>query len=253
MVQLWRKGVKMNFIMLILSLYIMPATAVQEPSLIEQRYQSDPSVDRNIVFSTAETLSEGDIVFNSYQVFFIGVSYGLTDWTEFSMTALYPVEGATAVAAIFSLKQKLFQGNRFILSIQPNIFGGFNSGSTGGGDAGGMIGFNLLCDILLFSHITLSFSQSNIVLSNIFDDPVIMGVSMGITTEINDFLKLMVEGALFRGYKDGELREVEESYLITYGIRYFNKSFAIDLSMIRSEHFLSFPAGFPFLAISGRF
>lgn len=95
------------------------ARAAEAPSAVDPAQLEDASIDRALFFPTAMTQPRGSVVVNNYEVFLAGLSYGLTDRLELSLTSML-VTFDDARAALASAKYQLPRQGRLRLA----LFGG---------------------------------------------------------------------------------------------------------------------------------
>ncbi len=225
----------------------------------EMRRSADASVDRNILMPSAETISEGDVTFNSYELLLAGVTYGATDDIAISLTALLPITSDFPVFASLSGKVRLYAGSNDILSLQQNLM------SFGvDGESAGIIGAHLLYDHIFDDSgrytLTLAMSTLGVLGATGGDvdlaDGAVLGFSGAFSAHVGSFVKLMGELYLPGAITPDTTELVQEALLFNYGVRFFSSSIAVDLTFLRPIHpdaDSAFVMGVPFVTFSARF
>lgn len=238
-----------------------------------KRKKDDASVDRNILFPTAETISKGDVTFNSYEILFAGLSYGISDDMQVSATTMLPITTDIPFILLASLKYRLLKNKNIIISVQPN-FSLFresfddNDGQetvTAGGFGGSLLIDYLLdpaAKYVLTGGVNAQFMFGGSDRSDFqVADGAIFYFYGALSARLGKMVKLMAElsvpGGIYWGGDGTEFRVVEQALLFNYGIRFFGKSVAVDLSFIRPIHpdvdTGSLLMGIPWLNFSARF
>jgi hypothetical protein len=225
----------------------------------EIRRQSDAAVDRNILSPTAETLNEGQLTFNSYELFLAGVSYGVTNDFQISGTTLLPITEDFPLVLAIAGKLRVHKTESSIFSIQPLVLVLSNNGSTAS-----LMGLYALYDRILDEEgkvaVTLGGSALGVVGSSDADinlsDGLLLSLTAGISARTGRIVKLMGELTLPAAYHDGTTEFAEEGMLFNYGVRFFGPTLAVDLTFVRPIHpdvDTGLILGFPFVAFSARF
>ena len=119
-------------------------SAEEQLTASQKRKGSDASVDRSILVPTAETISAGDFTFNSYELFFAGLSYGVSDRLQVSVATLLPIFESFPFTLYGSLKSQLVSTERCVFSVQ---FGGLVFHQQG--DTEGLVNLSGMLDLLL--------------------------------------------------------------------------------------------------------
>ena len=234
----------------------------EEKSATDIRRSSDASVDRNIWLPSAEILPVGDFVINSYEIFFCGLSYGVTDFLQLSFTGAVPVGGLRT--AFLHSKFQLIRTEHLLFSIQPTIGLYFSPRNESGGFALGTL-FDWVIDeggnyVLSVSH--------NFVFAHNWKDEVegyrdldfkeffMSLTSLCINARVRGHFKFFLELMIYHGDVEGVgSRLMEESILLGYGMRISSAGFSIDFSFVRpmtAMEFGPYDLGLPYLTFSIR-
>ena len=238
-----------------------PARA-QSPADI--RKQADASVDRNIIFPSAETINGGDLTFNDYEILFVGLTYGITDDLQLSATTLLPVVEEIPLVAAVSAKYRLIARDHLVFSIQPGV-----NVIHDDGDTFGTFGFQLLLDYVVDQDgdLVLSLAESTQFGFGSFEfgesgvaDGAVLTFGVGASWRVAEIVKLLAELVFPTVVSWADIGDsfyiLEEAFLFNYGVRFFGESIAVDLTFLRPLHpdaSESFVMGIPYLAFSARF
>lgn len=229
----------------------------------ELRKTADAAVDRNFLTPTAETVNAGDLTFNSYEVFFAGLTLGVTDDFQVSATTMLPVVEGTPLIVALSAKVQLVSQPHLRFSVQPS---GLMVSSDG--NRAGVLGAQLLLDYVVDEdgRFVVSLMESNDFAFGSTEgdldvlETMFIGFGASAAWQLGGNVKLIGELTLPGGYSNGETELVEEALVLTYGARFFGSSVAADLAFIRPIHpdvdntiSKVLPMGFPFVTFSARF
>src|SRR5690349_9810374 len=81
--------------------------------------QEDVTIDRSFLLPTAQTQPKGKLAMSDYELFFLGLSYGLTDHLQLSTEAFIPLEGESVIAA--SVKWQFLRAGRLRLAVLAGV------------------------------------------------------------------------------------------------------------------------------------
>src|SRR5262249_51311242 len=95
---------------------------------------ADPNIDRGFVLPTAMTQPARTLTYSNYEIFVQGLTVGITDRVQVSVTAMPPISDFIPYFAIGSAKWRLLSVGRLHLALQGSVgaagdSGGFGSGS----------------------------------------------------------------------------------------------------------------------------
>lgn len=213
------------FKIFILSLMLVATTA-----FAGERSNQDANADHNILTPTAETINQGDLTFNSYELFFAGMSYGVTDDLQLTFTTLLPIVNSIPFVGLFTAKYKLMDNGNTAFAILPGLLYTKYEGASAGS-------FNLTAvfSMSLNQDNLLSFSSTMNIpfLENKTLDGMLFTFTAAINSRISKYVKLVAELSLAGAYANGEFHLGTEAMLFNYGIRFFNKDLAAMLSFLR--------------------
>jgi hypothetical protein len=217
-------------------------TAVQAAPA-EVRRDADATVDRNLVMPAAETLPKGALAFNSYELFLAGLSYGITDNVQISATTLLPIVEDIPFVLITNLKLNVYRSPRLVLTTMGSATVATENGSTLGGFGLGLVMDSLLDERGRFALTTGVLSQFAFGSTSdddvAFADGAFLLLWAAISARVHDRVKLIGELLLPGGYTwagSGDLQLIPEAMIFGYGVRFFGKTLAVDLSFLRPIH-----------------
>ncbi|MDZ4696189.1 MAG: hypothetical protein SGI86_13670 [Deltaproteobacteria bacterium] len=235
------------------------STPAQSQTPAEARRAGDAAVDRNILVPTAETLNEGDLTFNSYELLLAGLTYGITDDLQISGTTLLPVTEDFPFVLVAAAKYRLHKGPLSIFSVQPTVAIFANDGENAT-----LLGIQALYDRILDPEgkwvLTLAGGGYGVLGSTSGDidlnDGTVLTMSAGISGRLGRIVKFIGELYLPAVYSNGDFEFGEEALLFNYGVRFFSHSIAVDLAFLRPIHpdaDTGLVMGIPFVTFSARF
>lgn len=233
------------------------------------RRQDDASVDRNLLVPAAETIPAKTWAFNSYELFFAGFTYGISDNLQVSCTGLLPIFQDQPLIIAATVKSRIAKGKRFIFSLQA---GGQLIGYVGEDDIGSL-SMGAFCDYIpdRKGDLVLSLGLQGFLSRRKIWDYISMSEwreryvtefaclpSLSINFRAGKRIKLFGELLMPRGDEDTIYGFAESSFFAAYGIRFFSSKIAVELSFIRpfgdeSEISDALLIGIPLLTFSFRF
>ena len=231
----------------------------QSGAAYEAKY-ADASIDRGFIVSHAETLGEGEIALNSYELALAGISYGITDDLQVTLTTLLPIVKNTPIVLAPQVKWAFFRTDNQVLTAKMNFNYATMPGESGGG---GSISGGLSHDFYFDNEGRYGmFSGFDIggVFGHLEDDwdtgdGLIMAANLGFSAQVTDYMKVMAEGILPAVYSNGKV-EVSEIVNFTYGLRFFGDDLAADIGFIRplgkDAGDLDLVMGVPYVAFTAR-
>jgi hypothetical protein len=229
---------------LYLVLYFSAVAVHADSGMLPARRLADASVDRNLLVPAAETIPAKTWAFNSYEIFFAGFTYGISDNLQISCTGLLPIFKDQPLIIAAMLKSKIVQGKKFIFSLQA---GGQFTGYVGEDDLGSL-SLGAFLDYIPDSKGKLVLSlgvQGFLSRQKIWDynnmsewqehyvTEFACLPSLSINFRAGRRIKLFGELLMPRGDEDTIYGFAESSFFAAYGIRFFSSKIAVELSFIR--------------------
>jgi hypothetical protein len=238
-----------------------------EPSALDpvaRHRKEDASVDRGFFNSHAETLRAGDVAVNSYELLLLGVSGGLTDNVQLSLTTLLPVVSDMPIVLLFQGKYAFYRDEMTTVAVRGNLSYLASEPDEDEGDAsvtlfGGAVAVDrFLDDAGRFAvHGALQFQGAMGSFEGDVDvaDGVIIGLETGLTGRVSKRFKILVDVLLPASYSDGDF-ELADAALFSYGVRFHGEDLAADLGFIRPLGDVDtgkLVLGVPWVAFTARF
>ena len=247
------------------SLALTALTARAEASLPpdEGARARDASIDRGLLTSHAETLGEGLWSINSYELFMLGVTYGITDDVQVNVTTSLPVVEDMPLWLILSGKAVLYRDPMTVVAARAH-FMYMTSLSDSDDDAIGVFGAALLVDRYLDGRgrfavhaglgvhgaFGVGFDGAGVSVGHGAAFTLEGGFSLGLSRNVKLLVELQVPAA-----SNGHDFEFAPFSLLNYGVRFHGGELAADLGFARplGTDDDPFVLGFPFVAFSARF
>ena len=221
----------------------------------------DPNIDRGFLLPTAMTQPAGSVTYNNYELLLHGLSYGITDNVQASVTVLSPIVKDMPFVGFAAVKARIVSADRFHLALQGSLGWGheFNS-STSTNDilTGGVGAFASFC----LREDCSSLASASATYQAVFPDGtsgrtdmVIYGGS--IVHGVGRHFKLLgeVASAAGRGGTTGDLQNLD-GVLVDYGVRFHTDAIAADVGFMKpisgSATDGNFILGLPFVNVSYR-
>ena len=95
-----------------------PSTVVAGPTVREPAAAADPNIDRAFIQPTAMTQPAGTLTYNNYELLLHGLTYGITDKLQTSVTVLAPIVRDMPLLGVASAKWQFLSTPRFHLALQ---------------------------------------------------------------------------------------------------------------------------------------
>ncbi len=218
---------------------------------------NDASNDRGILTQHADTLPEGDFSINSYELFFLGVSYGVTDDFQVSATTLLPIIAGLPTVLLLNGKYVLERNKHQVVSMGGNV-AIFNES-----DQFTAFGISFNIDQYLGSEGVLGLHGSvdlqGFIGDGEFQEGTIARITGGLNLHAGNRTRLLLEltsPVLFSPNSDPQVES--PGMLVNYGVRFHNADLAVDLAFARPVSFEGdvespFFLGLPFVAFSAKF
>src|SRR3954468_1320806 len=93
----------------------------------------DPNIDRGFLLPTAMTQPAGSVTYNNYELLLHGVTYGITDRVQGSVTVLSPVVRDMPFVGFAAVKGRIVSTDRFNLALQGSLAWGHDFDVKDGG------------------------------------------------------------------------------------------------------------------------
>jgi hypothetical protein len=218
----------------------------------------DPNVDRGFLLPTAMTQPAGSVTYNNYELLLHGLSFGITDNVQASVTVLSPIVQDMPFVGFGAIKAHLPVGERLHLAVQGSAgfghaFGGSEEADvyTLGAGAFASVCLREDCSSLASGSVTyqMGFARGSGSSGGYL---IIYGGS--IVHRVTPHVKLLLE--ITSAAAGGSNTETDNmpGFLAGYGVRFHTANIAADVGFVRpfGEDSSEFLMGLPFASVSYR-
>jgi len=226
---------------------------------------ADPNIDRGFLLPTAMTQPAGTLTYNNYELLLHGLTYGVTDRIQATVTVLSPIAKDMPFVGFGAVKARIVATDRLHLAVQGTLgyAHDFQSSSDTSGSSIytlGAGGFGSLCLRDDCSSL-LSASASYQMLSPSGADGTAHLLIYGgsIVHRVSRRVKLLGEVASAAAQASSSTTSTDlqnlHGVLVSYGVRFHTDNLAGDVGFVKpivendSSNFL---LGFPFVNLSYR-
>jgi hypothetical protein len=197
----------------------------------------DPNIDRVFLLPSADTQPKGTFAFNDYELFMIGLTYGVTDNFQLSATTLAPIVKDMPTFLSASAKLRVVGEGRVHLALQGTLTyvndgdDGDSEESVFGGSLGALATFCL--DEPCRSALHASVTGMAPIAENNSSENFLLVYSAGATVKVAKHVKLLGE-VTSAGINDEDSGfDQAEGALVSYGVRFFSGSIAGDVGFVK--------------------
>lgn len=175
---------------------------------------------------SALTPPGGSIGFHSYELFFVGASYAVSDRLLLSATALVPIVPDLGVNGILSAKYQVLADRRLKIALHGS-YGIL--GSDADFSAGLVGGVATLC----FNDDCTSHASGYAAVGLASGDQSTFPVSLAGGAALRVAKKIRLLAEVNTGLVTGEINEVSSAFLVWYGVRFASSSISADFGFVR--------------------
>jgi hypothetical protein len=239
-----------------------PANVVNAtPAPAATATSADPNIDRGFLLPTAMTQPAGSVTYNNYELLLHGITYGITDRVQASVTVLSPIVRDMPFVGFAAVKGRIVSTPRFNLALQGSLGMGhaFDTTSDPNVYSVGAGAFASYCLREDCSSLVNASATYQLGLSSAADSPahvVIYGGS--VVHRVGKHVKLLGEVASAAGGVGlaGESENVD-GVLVGYGVRFHTDDIAADVGFMKpftgdGADDGGFLMGLPFASVSYR-
>jgi len=222
---------------------------------------TDPNIDRGFLLPTAMTQPAGSVTYNNYELLLHGITYGITDRVQASVTVLSPIVKDMPFVGFAAVKGRIVTTERFHLALQGSLGWGHAFDASSGdadvitGGAGVLASYCLRDDC---SSLASASATYQLAMAGGTSDPAHMVIYGGsIVHRVGRHVKLLGEVTSAAGGTggSGDLENVE-GVLVGYGVRFHTESIAADVGFLKpvadGADDGDFLMGLPFASVSYR-
>jgi len=221
---------------------------------------TDPNIDRGFLLPTAMTQPAGSVTYNNYELLLHGITYGITDRVQASVTVLSPIVRDMPFIGFAAVKGRIVSTPRFNLALQGTLgyWHAFNVDSDPNIYAVGAGAFASYCLREDCSSLASASATYTLAMSSSAGQPahsVIYGGS--VVHRVGNHVKLLGEVASAAGGVGvaGESENVD-GVLVGYGVRFHTDNIAADVGFMKpftgGADDGGFLMGLPFASVSYR-
>jgi len=241
----------MRIILFILCLSITSFLFAEENLTILKK-NSDAASDKNLFTSSAETLNKGEVTLNNYEIAVFGVSVGVTDDLELSLSTTPFVPDHLVLLG--SVKYKLFNtdtsnvsfqlGKSLIYEYQKDDYDYNDDGE----DEVNITVFSILYDFIPTNRVAISLGFRTYFNSETELNK--LNIMTNLAISVNLFKYLYVIAEVISLYEPSKEKEKSTENIYGFGIRASGNFFAMDLALVK---FNDEPQLFPYGTINFKF
>jgi hypothetical protein len=235
-----------------------PPTATARPSGSSPEAGNDPNIDRGFLLPTAMNQPAGSATYNNYELLLHGLTYGITDRAQFTVTVLSPIVKEMPFFGVAAIKGQVVALPRFYLALQGSFGYGHTVQSSGTGGGGGLIGGGVFATACLREDCS-TLANASATYQLVFADGadgtgqmILYGGS--IVHRVSPHVKLLGEVTSATARDNGAWDQAPGA-LVSYGVRFHNASLASDVGFMKpffEDGDDPFLLGLPFINVSYR-
>jgi len=245
-------------------------TQVSDPEQVVQRAPESPAargaagdanIDRGFLLPTAMTQPAGSITYNNYELLLHGITYGITDRVQASVTVLSPIVKDMPFIGFAAVKGRIVSTPRFNLALQGSLGYGHAFDLDSSGPNVYMVGAGAFATYCLredCSSLASASATYTLAMTDSAGQPahtVIYGGS--VVHRVGRHVKLLGEVASAAGGVGvaGDSENVD-GVLVGYGVRFHTNDIAADVGFMKpftgGADDGDFLMGLPFASVSYR-
>ena len=220
----------------------------------------DPNIDRGFLLPTAMTQPAGSVTYNNYELLLHGITYGITDRVQGSVTVLSPIVKDMPFVGFAAVKARILSTDRFHLALQGSVgFGSVTLLDTSSDIyTAGLGAFASYCLREDCSSLVSASATYQAAFPGSFSDRTDMVIYGGsIVHGVGKHFKLLgeVASAAGRGGTTNDISNVD-GVLVGYGVRFHTDALAADVGFLKPVSGGTtdgdFIMGLPFASVSYR-
>lgn len=223
---------------------------------------ADPNIDRGLLLPTAMTQPAGTVTYNNYELLLHGITYGITDRVQASVTVLSPIVRDMPFVGFAAVKGRIVATDRFNLALQGSVGWGHAFDVADGDNAniftGGAGAFATFCLRQDCTSLVSASATYQLIMDPALTDMVQTVIYGGsVVHRVGRHVKLLGEVMSAAG-GDGNLGDLDNigGVLVGYGVRFHTGSIAADVGFLKpfaeGADDGGFLMGLPFASVSYR-
>jgi hypothetical protein len=197
----------------------------------------DPNIDRAFIQPTAMTQPAGSVTYNNYELLLHGVTYGLTDNVQTTVTVLSPIVKDMPFIGFAAVKGRISPADRVHLALQGSVGFGHEFSTTSNdanaysAGAGGYASFCLRADCASLINGSVNYQYAAGSNGSSGEHLLIYGGSL--VVRASEHLKLLGEITSAAGRSGSSELDNISGFLVSYGVRFHGANFAGDVGFIK--------------------
>jgi hypothetical protein len=222
---------------------------------------ADPNIDRGFVLPTAMTQPRGSLTYNNYELLLHGLTYGITDNVQTSLTVLSPIVRDMPVVAFGAIKGRLAVTDRLHLALQGS-FGYLHVSSDSESETAYSMGAGTFASVCLrddcSSLLSASATYQLAVAGNSEGRTQAIIYGGSIVHRVHPRIKLLGELTSAVGKESAGGFTQAPALLASYGVRFHTGNIAGDIGFVKpistedDDDFDELLLGLPFVNVSYR-
>jgi len=221
---------------------------------------ADPNIDRGFLLPTAMTQPAGSVTYNNYELLLHGVTVGITDRVQGSVTVLSPIVKDMPFVGFAAVKGRILSTERFHLALQGSAGWGHAFDATADNANGYTVGAGAFASYCVrqdcSSLLSVSATYQLAIDPSVDEAAHIVIYGGSIVHRVSSHVKLLGEVASAAGRGRNEDFQNIEGVLVGYGVRFHTDNIAADVGFIKpiatSGDDGDFLVGLPFVNVSYR-
>jgi hypothetical protein len=199
---------------------------------------TDPNIDRGFLLPTAMTQPAGSVTYNNYELLLHGITYGITDRVQASVTVLSPIVEDMPFVGFAAVKGRVVDADRFHLALQGSLGWGHAFDVTDGdanlftGGAGVLASYCLRDDCSSLASASATYQLVMPRGAGNTGHMVVYGGSL--VHRVGRHVKLLGEVTSAAGGTGaaGDLENLD-GVLVGYGVRFHTNAIAADIGFLK--------------------
>jgi hypothetical protein len=216
---------------------IAPPRPVVEAEQPAAAVASDPNIDRGLLQPTAMTQPSGSLTYNNYELLLHGLTYGVTDNLQISLTVLSPITRDIPFIGIAALKWRFEAADRLHVALQGSLLYGQTFSTSDpesvfslGAGAYASVCLRQDCSSLLTATLNYQLGWSD---HGIGDAQHILLYGGSVIHRVSEHVKLLAEITSAAAQAGSSSVQNIPGFLLTYGVRFFTGSLAGDIAFVK--------------------
>jgi hypothetical protein len=234
-----------------------PATEITAAPVSAPAATSDPNLDRGFLQPTAMTQPKGTLTYNNYELLLHGITYGVTDRVQTSLTVLSPITTEMPFLGIAAVKGRVFATERVHVAVQGSL--GYLRAFDTGSDSAYSLGAGAFASVCVrddcSSLLSASANYQLVMPSSTSQRGHVFIYGGSLVHRVGAHVKLLAEVTSAAVSTSTDNWEGLNGFLGSYGLRFYTGNLAGDVGFVKpfvSESDGGLLMGLPFVSVSYR-